>query len=310
LSRATLVARGLITAALVAVLGVSAATPSSVAKTRHRAQQPGHFTVSSFNVLGASHTPAGGRRATGATRIGWASRLLTRHHVDVVGFQELQTSQLTTFLSLTDGAWALYPGLDGRRRIDGENSVGWRTDRFELVQATTVDIPYFNGHPRAMPVVLLRDRSSGMLAYFANFHNPADTPRYRNQAKWRLAATEVEIALQRRLARTGIPRIMTGDMNDRAPYFCRVTAGAPLKAARPTSVRRHGVCSAGKPRAVDWILGSHRITFSGYVEDRGALVARTTDHPVIVSDVTVDPAKLPDAWGATPRALVLAGLGG
>ena len=39
--------------------------------------------------------------------------------------------------------------------------------------ATTVNIPYFNGHPRPMPVVLLRDKVSGMMTYFANFHNPA-----------------------------------------------------------------------------------------------------------------------------------------
>jgi hypothetical protein len=307
LSRATHVARGLISAALVGVLGVSAATSSSVATTR-RVLPAGHFTVSSFNVLGASHTPPGGRRASGAIRIGYASRLLTRHHVDVVGFQELQASQLTRFLALTAGTWAVYPGLHGARKVDSENSVGWRTGTFDLVSATTVNIPYFDGHPRAMPVVLLREKSSGMLAYFANFHNPGDTSRYRHQARWRLAATEVEIALQRRLAATGIPRIMTGDMNDRAAYFCRVTAGAPLKAARPTSVRKNGVCSAGRPRAVDWILGSHRVTFGGYVEDRSALVARTTDHPVIVSDVTVDPARFPNAWAATPS--VPAGLGG
>ena len=79
-----------------------------------------------------------------------------------------------------------------------------------------------------------------------------------------------------------------------------MTAGAPLKAARPTSVRKNEVCSTGRPRAVDWILGSHRVTFGGYVEDRSALVARTTDHPVIVGDVTVDPTRFPNAWAATP----------
>jgi hypothetical protein len=315
LSRVKHVVSGLVATVLAAVLCVSAVTPSSAAKPRHRALQPGHFTVSSFNVLGASHTPAGGRRASGATRIVWANKLLTRHHVDVVGFQELQAAQLTKFLSLTPGAWAVYPGLHGRKKMDSENSVGWRTDRFELVQATTVNIPYFNGHPRAMPLVLLREKRSGSLAYFANFHNPADTPRFRHQAKWRLAATRVEIALQRELATRGIPRIMTGDMNERAPYFCRVTAGAPVKAARPTSVRKKGVCSAGKPRAVDWIFGSRRVTFSGYTEDRSALVAKTTDHPVIVSDVTVDPAEFPDAWastvpaGAMPTGLARGGAG-
>jgi hypothetical protein len=265
------------------------------------ALKPGTFRVSSFNVLGASHTPAGGRRAIGATRIVWANQLLARHRVDVAGFQELQASQAQKFLDLNKGSWALYPGLS-LRKIDSENSVGWRTDKFTLVQATTVNIPYFNGHPRPMPVVLLRDKVSGMMTYFANFHNPAETAQYRHQGRWRLEASKIEIALQNQLVGRGIPRIMTGDMNERAEYFCRVTAAAPIKAARPTSYRRGGVCHANRPRAVDWIMGSLRAKFSNYVEDRGPLVDKTTDHPVIVSTVTVDPRQLPDGWATTPPA--------
>ena len=52
-----------------------------------------------------------------------------------------------------------------------------------------MNIPYFNGSPRPMPVVLLRDKATGMMAYFANFHNPADTAQYHNQGKWRAEAT-------------------------------------------------------------------------------------------------------------------------
>jgi hypothetical protein len=267
------------------------------------AAKPGSFRVASFNVLGASHTPAGGKRASGATRIVWANQLLTRHRVDVAGFQELQSAQATKFLAINQGKWALYPGLK-LRKLDSENSVGWRTDKFTLLDATTVNIPYFDGHPRPMPVVLLRDKATGMMTYFANFHNPAETGQYRNQGKYRLAATNIEIALQNQLVRSGIPRIMTGDMNERADYFCRVTAGAKLKAARPTSVRKDGVCYAGRPRAVDWILGSRWAKYTNYVEDRGPLVDKTTDHPVIVSTVTVDPRRLPAGWGARPAPFV------
>jgi hypothetical protein len=251
--------------------------------------------VSSFNVLGSSHTPPGGKRAVGTTRIVWANQLLDQHHVDVVGFQELQTDQATKFLSITSGKWALFPGLTAVKR-NSENSIGWRTDKFDLVQATTVNIPYFNGNPRAMPVVLLRHKATGALGYFMNFHNPADTAKFRNQARYRAAATTIEIALQNALYRRGIPRFMTGDMNERATYFCRVTAESPVIAARPTSYRKDGVCYAGRPRSVDWIFGARKVDFSNYVEDRSPLVAKTTDHPVIVSDVTVSPSKLPRAW--------------
>ena len=61
-------------------------------------------------------------------------------------------------------------------------------------------IPYFNGNPRPMPVVLLRDKAPGMMTYFANFHNPADTAAYRNQGRWRAEATRIEIALPNQLA--------------------------------------------------------------------------------------------------------------
>jgi hypothetical protein len=300
LKKASSVLAALAATVVTGVLAASTVQPSASAATR--APQPAGFTVSSFNVLGSSHTPPGGKRAVGTTRIGWAHQLLTQHHVDVVGFQELQTDQATRFLSITAGKWALFPGLTAVKR-NSENSIGWRTDRFALVQATTVNIPYFNGNPRAMPVVLLRHKATGALSYFMNYHNPADTSTYPNQDRWRAEATRVQIALSNQLVATGIPRFVTGDMNDRAPYFCRVTKETPLKAARG-GYWKDGVCYAQKPRAVDWILGSQRLTFSNYVEDRSALAARTTDHPVIVSDVRITPQALPNAYAATPAPVV------
>jgi hypothetical protein len=266
-----------------------------------RALQPGSYKVASFNVLGYSHTVNGARgMADGVTRMVWANQLLVKHRISVVGFQELQVPQVNKFRSLTAGRWALYPGFQLKAQ-DSENSIAWRTDRFSLVHATTVRIPYFNGVPRAMPVVLLRHKASGMMTYFSNFHNPADTRLHPNQERWRLEASRVEIALQNQLVSRGIPRIMTGDMNERAPYFCRVTRfGTPLKTARPGSVRTNGVCHPGRPPFVDWIFGSLRASFTYYTEDNGPLVKKTSDHPVIVSRVTVDPRDMPQGWATTP----------
>jgi hypothetical protein len=298
-------AAGICAGAIAAVLAVSSvvSTGASAAGSPRPSDPdqlvPGHYTVSSFNVLGASHTKPGGRRAPGTTRIVWAYQLLQRHHVDVAGFQELQAVQLRRLLAVSGGTWDFYPGLRGRQ-IDSENSVGWRTDKFDLVQATTVNIPYFDGKPRAMPLVLLREKDSGMMTYFANYHNPADGVGHGNQARFRRAATNVQIALQNQIVVQGIPRVLTGDMNERAPYFCYVSARAPLRAARPTSYRRNGACYANRPRAVDWILGSLWIRFDNYIEDRGPLVDKTTDHPMIISDVTVDPHRLPNGWQVTP----------
>ncbi len=287
---------------VVGTLATSAVQPATAAKAHPRRDvQVGTFRVASFNVLGASHTPPGGKRAAGTTRIVWANRLLQRHHVDVAGFQELQATQLSRFLAINGNDWTVYPGMQ-LKRMDSENSIGWRTDKFSLVSATTVNIPYFNGQPRAMPVVLLRDKASGMLTYFSNFHNPAETSTYHHQQKWRLAASQIEIALQNQLVARGIPRIMTGDMNERSDYFCRVTAAAKLTAARPQSYWHGGVCHANKPRAVDWILGSKRATYSNYVEDRGPLVDKTTDHPVIVATVSVTSDQLKNAFAPTDPA--------
>jgi hypothetical protein len=292
---ATVMTSGLVVAAVPATSSATSGTPSVTP-----APKPASFNLASFNVLGASHTLNGARgMASGAVRIVRANQLLERHHVDVAGFQEMQASQLTKFLSITNGEWVVYPGLS-IKKIDSENSIGWRTDKFTLVQATTVKIPYFNGSPRRMPLVLLRDKASGMLAYFANYHNPADTARYHHQAKWRAEANRVQIALQNQIWTRGIPRFVTGDMNERAPYFCRVARSAPLKAARPNTYIKDRTCYANRPRAVDWILGARKVTFSNYDEDRSHLVDITTDHPVISSTVTVDPARLPRAWATTP----------
>lgn len=306
--RVSRVATGLVAAALTSAVAVSTLSPApSVAAPSRRtaAPAPSTFTISSFNVLGASHTVHSKKWDTGAVRIVRVNRLLNRHHIDVAGFQELQASQLEKLLDITDGSWAFYPGLSGKR-IDSENSVGWRTDKFDLVQSTTLRIPYFNGGPRNMPLVLLRDKSTGMMFYVTNYHNPAETKKYHHQGGWRAKATTIEIALQKQLYRLGgIPRFVTGDFNERAPFFCRFAKEAPVKAARPKTYYRNGKCHANKPRAVDWILGARKVTFSNYYEYRGPLVDITTDHPVIASDVTVDPARLPRAWNETPPASVV-----
>jgi hypothetical protein len=273
---------------------VSVTTVPSVSSAATPVPPVSTFTLSSFNVLGSSHTPPGGRRAPGTTRIVWANRLLDRHHVDVVGFQELQAPQYTKFMEITAGSWDVYPGLQ-LRRLDSDNSIGWRTDRFELVYATHFDIPYFDGNPRTMPLVLLRDKATGMLAWFANVHNPSR----KSNAHWRRVAERYEAALQVQLYGTRLPRFFTGDLNDREVAFCNVVRNAPLKAARGGSLR-DGVCDADRPRAVDWIFGAKKVRFSNYVEDRGTLVAKTTDHPVIVTDVAVPSSRFPASLGPVP----------
>jgi endonuclease/exonuclease/phosphatase family protein len=276
--------------------GTAESTPpgSTAGSSPAAADGPGaDFVLATFNVLGASHTRHGGRgRASGVVRIRGAAELLSRHDVDVAGFQELQHEQARALLQVTNRAYALYPGPGAR---DSDNSIGWRTSKFELVRATSMSIPYFNGHHRSMPVVLLRDRASGVEAWFANVHNPAETHTYHHQQRWRTRATYIESALANRIAPTGVPLFLTGDMNERAEYFCRLTAAAPSMVAAHPGSNRDGGCQAGHPRAVDWIFGTRGVVFSGYDEDRSDLVDVTTDHPVVTTRVHVDPAVFPRA---------------
>ena len=259
------------------------------------------FTLASFNVLGSSHTRHSARYATGVERVRGVVRLLDRHAVDVVGFQEMQADQLQAFLDRTGGRFDVYPGFQriGDRRVDTDNSLAWDTTSWQAVETTTVDIPYFDGRPRAMPVVRLRNLQTGMTAWFGNFHNPATNRKHPGQDGWRAQAIADEVALARRLHKTGVPVFFTGDMNEREEVFCPMTGEAPMRAARG-GTNRDGVCNARNPWYVDWIFGTKRLRFSDYVEDTSALVKRTTDHPVIVAAAHVDPLKFPDAIQPVP----------
>ena len=82
-------------------------------------------------------------------------------------------------------------------------------------------------------------------------------------------------------------------MNERAEYFCRVTGATRLVAAAGGS--NGGGCRPPSPTQIDWIFGSPGAAFSGYTIDRSDLVRRTTDHPLITSNVSIDGLKYPKA---------------
>jgi hypothetical protein len=253
------------------------------------------FTMASFNLLGSSHTKGGGERArlgSGVQRMNGALAVIAGHGISVVGLQEFQPDQRAAFASRAKG-WAMYPGLSLGRRA-GENSVAWRLDTWELVKPGLVPIPYFNGNIRPMPYVLLRHKATGVQAYFSTFHNPADTGRFQGQQRHRTEATTRQIRLFNQLESTGIPQFVTGDMNEREEYFCRVTGSTPLIAAAGGS--NNGGCAVPKPTQIDWIFGSPGVVFGGYTIDRSDLVRRTTDHPVIVTQVVVDALKFKNAY--------------
>jgi hypothetical protein len=246
------------------------------------------FDLSSFNVLGSSHSAPGGTKpqmAPGVTRIRWAAGLLDRHGVDVVGFQEIQLDQVRAFVRIRGGTYDVYPGSSAGGKA-AQNSIAWRTDMWERVRAYTVPIFYFNGSRMPMPVVLLRHRATGVSAYFTNFHNPASTRRHPNQERWRRLALLQEVALVNRLRReSGYPVFLMGDLNEKEEAFCTMTGRTAMVAANGGISA--GPCRPPRPIGIDWIFGSGGVTFSNYRADRSPTVSRTTDHPMVVSRVRI-----------------------
>ncbi len=258
------------------------------------------WRMATFNVLGAAHTGGRGKdpgRPSGTRRMQAALQIIAQHQASVVGFQEMEGSQRAAFRA---GApkWQLFPG-DSLGNA-GENSIGWDTDVWQLIKTQTIPIPYFAGKIRPMPFILLQNKATGVVAYFANFHNPADIRQFQHQFKYRLEAERREVTLFNALEKTGIPVFVTGDMNEREQFFCTVVGGTTLHAAAGGSVT--GGCSPPRPTQIDWILGSKDVTFSDYNIDKSALVRFTTDHPVVSAAVTVDALKYPKAFqpSATP----------
>ena len=256
-----------------------AAVQSAVAEKRAATK----FHVASFNILGYNHTAPGGDAkgfANGIKRMGYAFRVLENHHVNVVGFQEMQPQQYERFNELTGKTWNLYPG-DRLERIAMHNSIAWKTSKWERLDTDYIKIPYFYGELVKMPIVKLRHRKTDRVVYFANFHNPADS--YGNAQKWRDQARRKQIRLANRIADKGVPLIITGDMNEREKYFCNMVAKAPMRAANGGSNPKDAKCDTPDTMGIDWIFGSRSMDFTGYLKLESELVRKTTDHPFLVA---------------------------
>ncbi len=241
----------------------------------------GGFTLATFNVLGNSHTARGGNKArmrSGPSRMRGTVSLLDEYGVDVIGVQEFERVQYRALMRLAGDRYDAFPAVGG----DTANAIVWRRDRFQLVSSSYVKIPYFNGIPRKMPVVQLRDRLTGATGTFVNVHNPADTARYHRQGKWRRLAVDRERSLLRRLSSDG-PAFITGDMNDRRRVFCRFTKGGLMRSA--SGAARAASCHTPRHAQIDWIFGDSGSAFSNYTVDHGPLRDHASDHPFVVARV-------------------------
>jgi endonuclease/exonuclease/phosphatase family metal-dependent hydrolase len=249
------------------------------------------FRTASFNLLGYGHTKNGARPRfeDGITRTDYAVKVLDRNGIQVVGFQELQAQQHQRFFEIVGTSWAVYPG-NQLSKAAMHNSIAWRTELWELVEARSIPIVYAYGSWIKMPFVLLRHKESGRLVWFANFHNAygrsAEAQRYRDQAR------TLQIDLANKLWESGVPLILTGDMNERETYFCPMTSLAPMKSAAGGS-KDNAPCTPPTDMRIDQIFGSRFLKFANYTVARGPLVRKTTDHPLVYADVSVPTRRRP-----------------
>ena len=237
------------------------------------------INLASLNLLGASHTASGGRYSTYPSRLTRAVALFNSRGLDVIGTQEFQEVQYDYFVNKgyanTYGAYYWDPA--GKRR-DTENAILWRKSTMEFVSGSTYDIPYFGGNIRHVPIVLLRQKSSGRTAYFLNVHNPADVKG--PAASWRAKAIQIERKKIIELRASGRPVFLTGDFNDRQNAFCPLTADKLT--ISPNSIPST-TCRYPQPSSIDWIFAAGQARFSYFLRDVYPQAARISDHPMVLT---------------------------
>ena len=241
----------------------------------------GGFIVATLNVLGHSHTARGGDKrgfAGSRRRMGHVVSLLGANGVSVVGLQELQPIQRASFLRRTRG-WRIHSP-----KGDPQDSVAWRSSRFRLLRATSFKVPYFR-RMRRMPIVVLKDRATGRKLVVISVHNPANKGSKAKMRKRRAAGVRRELAMVKHMRRTTrAPVILMGDFNDkRRRFFCHMTRQG-LKASSRGNPGRRG-CRKSEVAGIDWIFSTRGIKFTGHQRVQGGLVARTTDHPLVLARV-------------------------
>ncbi len=166
---------------------------------------------------------------------------------------------------------------------DPQDSIAWRKSRFRLLGARTFKIPYFRGN-RPMPVVHLRDKATGRRLVVISVHNPANRGHRRTMHKRRVEAVGRELRIVKKLGRKAhAPVILMGDFNDRSrKFYCRVTKHGLKASSGGVRGRR---CRPSQVAGIDWIFGTRKIRFQAHQRVTGGLVARTTDHPLVLTRV-------------------------
>lgn len=241
------------------------------------ADGPTKFVLSSFNILSSSAGKGKGY-ASGTSRVHDVVKILKANQVSVVGMQEVAADQLNEFKKIAGDTYGTFAGASGKKGYH-DTTIAWRKDQWKLQESGSITVPSYAGRDSKVPYVRLRNKQTGQEAYFVNAHNPANTKNYHHQEKYRDAAAKMEAQLVDRLMKqTGLPVFMVGDMNSVKEAEAIFTKHADLKAA-----------NGAKQKGIDWIFGSEDgVKFSNFRRTRDGLIKKTTDHPVVFTDVKIE----------------------
>lgn len=261
---------------------VRPATPSRRSAATPARRRETSFVLTTFNVLGSNHSAPrsdAGEFSPARVRAEWSLDYLRAIDSSVVGFQELQTDQLSWLAQGGRDRWSLWPGTSaGPGAV--QTTVAWRSDQWTLLDTDLVPIPFLD-QTRQMPLVHLENVATGARVWVMNIHN---APQGRQQERNVAVRREID-RLQR--IKGDDPVFLIGDFNERRTAFCKVTGALPM--VDPRGGSNDGSTCRTPPglQRVDWIFGSRTVSFSGYVQDRRPLVQRITDHAVISTRVTL-----------------------
>ena len=70
----------------------------------------------------------------------------------------------------------------------------------------------------------------------------------------------------------------------------------PPRSSAAAGGSNQGGCHPPQPTQIDWIFGSPGVVFEQLPDRQSPLVRRTTDHPVVVTTVTIDAMKFKNGF--------------
>lgn len=222
------------------------------------------FRAGTINALGHSHTEPGGNKPgwlRSAARTALLVLVILKRRLGIVCLQEFQAPQQKVFREKLGKLYGIY--------ASGDNAVVWLKQRWNLIDAGTISIPYFDGHMKAMPWVLLKHKKTGKQLYVLSKHNPANVNG--PALKWRKQGWETEGDWAHRLVETKKAKVLIGgDANDRLDDY------GPY-------VHKYGGKIAGNDRlwGIDFLIGFGGLKFTRFKSSRTARIKKMTDHPVV-----------------------------